>query len=142
MKTNNKFKLRAKEKAAYLELVLAFPLSSIRSEEHFTAAQRILDHLIMKRMNAGESLYFDALCDLVEKYDDEHYPMPEPSDAAMLQHFLDAKGITAAELHRGTGLPKSSISEVLSGKKPFSRQMIRKLSAFFKVDASLLAANF
>jgi len=38
-------------------------------------------------------------------------------------------------------LPKSTISEVLSGKKPFSRQMIRKLADHFQVSVGLLAAN-
>ena len=39
------------------------------------------------------------------------------------------------------GFAKSTISEVLAGKKPFSRQMIRKLSEYFKVDVSVLTAN-
>ncbi len=39
------------------------------------------------------------------------------------------------------GMPKSTVSEVLAGKKPFSRQMIRTLADFFHVDVSLLAAN-
>jgi hypothetical protein len=30
---------------------------------------------------------------------------------------------------------------VLAGKKPFSRQMIRTLARYFKVDVSVLAAN-
>ena len=46
-----------------------------------------------------------------------------------------------AELHRQTGIPKSTISEVLSGKKSFSKTLIRTLASFFKVDASVLASN-
>ena len=49
--------------------------------------------------------------------------------------------INQAQLCRDTGLPKSSVSEVLAGKKPFSRQMIRKLSDYFRVDVSVLTAN-
>jgi HTH-type transcriptional regulator / antitoxin HigA len=59
----------------------------------------------------------------------------------MLRHLLDAKGITQAQLSKETGLAKSSLSEVLAGKKPFSRQMIRKLAGFFGVEVSMLAAN-
>jgi HTH-type transcriptional regulator/antitoxin HigA len=54
---------------------------------------------------------------------------------------LEARGATQAELHRATGIPKSTISEVLAGKKPFSRQMIRKLAAYFRVDVTVLAEN-
>ena len=39
-------------------------------------------------------------------------------------------------------IPKSTISEILAGKKPFSRQTIRKLADYFRVDAGVLAANF
>jgi HTH-type transcriptional regulator / antitoxin HigA len=59
----------------------------------------------------------------------------------MLRHFIEAKGVTQADLSRATGISKSSVSEVLAGKKPFSRQMIRKLAAYFQVDASVLAGN-
>jgi HTH-type transcriptional regulator/antitoxin HigA len=54
---------------------------------------------------------------------------------------MEAKGITQAQLSRDTAILKSTISEVLSGKKPFSRQMIRKLADYFQVDVSVLAAN-
>jgi HTH-type transcriptional regulator/antitoxin HigA len=59
----------------------------------------------------------------------------------MLRHLMDAKEVTQAELHRQTGIPKSTISEVLAGKKPFSKALIRTLADFFKVDASVLASN-
>ncbi len=59
----------------------------------------------------------------------------------MLRHLLDAKGITQAQLSQAAGIAKSTISEVLAGKKPFSRQMIRKLAEYFQVDASILAGR-
>jgi HTH-type transcriptional regulator/antitoxin HigA len=50
--------------------------------------------------------------------------------------------VTQAQLSRAAAIPKSTISEVLAGKTPFSRQMIRKLANYFKVDVRILAANF
>lgn len=55
---------------------------------------------------------------------------------------MEVKGITQAQLSRETTIPKSTISEILAGKKPFSRQVIRKLADYFQLDASVLAANF
>ncbi len=46
------------------------------------------------------------------------------------------------ELSSDTMIPKSTISEILAGKKPFSRKLIRKLADYFNVDASVLATNF
>lgn len=136
------YSLTKKTKDSYMELVLSFPLASIKTEAHFTQAQKMIDRLIAKgQLDAGEELYLDALTDLVATYEDAHYPIEPASDADMLRHFLEAKGITQAQLSKETAIPKSSISEVLAGKKPLSRQMIRKLASYFKVDVSVLAQN-
>ena len=55
---------------------------------------------------------------------------------------MKAKSVPQAQLSKDTTIPKSAISEVLAGKKPFGRQMIRKLAGYFRVDVSILAANF
>jgi HTH-type transcriptional regulator / antitoxin HigA len=136
------FRLSGKNQESYLELVTAFPLASIKSERHLAHAQKAIDRLLARgRLNAGEEMYLDALSDLVASYEDEHHAIAPASDADMLRHLLDAKGISPAELSRQTGIAKSSVSEILGGKKPFSRQMIRKLANYFHVDASVLAAN-
>jgi HTH-type transcriptional regulator/antitoxin HigA len=142
MATNTSFRLKGKSRDAYLELVLDFPLASIKSERHLVEAQRVIDRLLARgRLNEGEETYLDALSDLVAAYEDEHHPIEPASDADLLRHFMDAKGLSQIQLSRETGLPRSTVSEVLAGKKPFSRQMIRKLAAYFNVDVSVLAAN-
>jgi transcriptional regulator with XRE-family HTH domain len=50
--------------------------------------------------------------------------------------------VVHAREEQATGISKSTISEVLAGKKPFSRQMIRKLAAYFEVDVKVLAGEF
>jgi HTH-type transcriptional regulator/antitoxin HigA len=137
-----KFKLNRAQKDSYFDLIEEFPLAAIRSEAHLRAAQVVMDVLLSKRkLDEGESLYLDALSDLTAAYEDEHYAIEPASDADMLRHLLGAKGVTQIELHRATKIPKSTISEVLAGKKPFSRQMIRKLAEYFEVDVAVLAGN-
>jgi HTH-type transcriptional regulator/antitoxin HigA len=140
--TKTKFGLKGKSRDRYLELVLAFPLASIKCEEHFEAAQQVMDRLLaLGELGSGEEMYLDALSDLVAAYEDQHYAIAPASDADMLRHLLEAKGIAPAQLSRDTGIAKSTISEVLAGKKPFSRQIIRKLAEYFRVDVSVLAGN-
>ena len=62
-------------------------------------------------------------------------------DAEMLRHLMESKGVTQSLLSQATGVSKSTISEVLAGKRPFSRRMIRKFAEYFKVDVRVLAAN-
>lgn len=135
-------RFRGKIRDDYMELIGEYPLASIRSEEQLDAAQEVMDGLLAQgKLSRGEEMYLDALSDLVAAYEDQHHPIEAASDAEMLRHLMDAKGKTQAELHRETGISKSSISEILSGKKSLSRQMIRKLADYFHVEVSVLAAN-
>jgi len=139
-KISNRFKGKVRD--AYLELVMAFPLASVRSEDHLEDAQKVIDQLLAKgKLNDGEEMYLDALSDLVASYEDEHYPIAPASDADMLHHLMDAKGVNQAQLSREAGIAKSTVSEVLAGKKDFTRKIIRKLADYFSVDVSVLSAN-
>lgn len=136
------FALRGRIRDRYLELVSEFPLTSIKSDEHLSAAQIVLDRLLARgQLNGGDLAYLDALSDLVAAYEDEHHAIRPPSDAEMLRHLLEAKGITQSELSRATRIAKSTVSEIVSGKRPFSRSVIRKLADYFRVDVGVLAAN-
>lgn len=126
----------------YLERIMEFPLTSIRSEQDLKAAQEVMDRLLATgKLSSGDELYLDALSDLVAAFEDEQYRFEPPSDADMLRHLMEARGISQAELHRSTKVAKSTISELLAGKKPFSRRIIRTLAEFFGVDKSVLATH-
>src|SRR5919204_3762054 len=143
MTVKTKFSLKGAGRDSYLGLVTAFPLASIKSDEQLQEAQKVMDRLLAQgELKGGEEMYLDALSDLVAAYEDEHHAIEPASDADMLRHLMEAKGITQAQLSRNTRLPKFTISEVLARKKPFSRRMIRILARYFNVDASVLAANF
>lgn len=140
--TRPKARIKRPVHKSYLNLIVDLPLTSIRSQNQLNAAQAMMDRLVRQEsLDEGEELYLDALSDLVAAYEDIHYPIAPASDGDMLRHLMDAKEVTQAELHRQTGIPKSTISEVLAGKKPFSKALIRTLADFFKVDASVLASN-
>ena len=142
MATGIRFGLMGKNRDSYLELVLAFPLCSIRCDEHLEAAQQVMDRLLARgQLDGGAETYLDALSDLVAVYEDEHHVIQPASDADMLRHLLDSKGVTQSQVSQEAGIAKSSISEVLAGRKPFSRQMIRKLADYFHVDVGVLTGN-
>lgn len=142
MTTARSRRFKGKVRDDYLELVMKFPLTSVHTEEDLQAAQEVMDELLSQgKLSAGKELYLDALSDLVAAYEDEHYRVQPASDAEMLRHLMDSRGISQADLQRSTKIPKSTISEILSGKKSFSRQLIRTLAQFFEVDKSVLAHN-
>lgn len=97
--------------------------------------------LIQGNLDDGEATYLADPSDLVAVYEDEHHVIEPASDGDMLRHLLETKGVTQAELSQEASIAKSAISEVLAGKKPFSRQSIRKWAEYFRIDVSVLACN-
>jgi HTH-type transcriptional regulator/antitoxin HigA len=132
---------RARTADAYLELVQRFPLRHLKTDRELTAAIDVLKTLLVRGdLAPGEQDYLDVLTDLVERYEEKANPMPAVSDAAMLRHLLDARGITQVELSSEVGIAMSTISEVLHGKRELNRKQIASLSQFFKVDPSVFLA--
>jgi len=135
-------RFKGKVRDDYLDLIMKFPLTSIRSHAELEAAQEVMDGLLTKgTLSRGGEMYLDALSDLVAAFEDEHYRFDSASDDEILRHLMEAKGISQVELHRCTKIAKSTISEILAAKKPFSRRIIGRLAEFFDVDKSVLASN-
>ena len=134
--------LNKRQKDTYLKLVQELPLVSIKSEKQLDAAQAMIDRLTgKKKLDGGEQAYLDALSDLVVVYEDQNHQIPVASDADLLRHLMEAKGMTQIQLHNDTGLAKSGISEILAGKKPFSKSMMGTLADYFHVPTSVFVAN-
>ena len=128
------------KRADYLELISEFPLRPIRSDAELDRAVKMIDSLVDKdKLSAGEQDYLDVLSDLVEKYEAEEHPMAPLSDAAMLRHLIEAKGVTQTEVAEKTGIDQTTLSLVLAGKRNLSRSHIARLSQYFGVEPGAFA---
>jgi HTH-type transcriptional regulator / antitoxin HigA len=130
----------SKAKDPYFELVLRFPLRPIRSDKDLDAAVKIVDSLLdRKDLVPEEEDYLEVLGDLVEQYESEAHPIAPVSDAEMLQHLIEAKGVSQTEVSKAVGIVDSTISEVLKGKRSLSRKHIGKLAQYFGVSPNVFA---
>lgn len=86
---------KGKVRDSYLALIKKFPLAPIKSDEQLRHALEVINALLAQgRLDGGEEDYLDVLSDLVESYEDEHFPIGPASDAAILQHLMEAKGVS------------------------------------------------
>jgi len=124
----------------YLALVKRFPLVSIQSDRQLAAAIEVIDSLLAREpLSAGEEQYLGALTDLVEHFEEHHVPIEPATDGGMLQHLMDSKNATQADVVKGTGIQKSTISEILNDKRTLSRANMQKVCEFFGVSTRLFA---
>ena len=129
-----------KVKDRYFDLVLRFPLRPIRSDKELDEAVRMVDSLLDRRnLISEEEDYLEVLGDLIEQYESEAHPMPPVSDAEMLRHLIEAKGVSQTQISDATGIADSTISEVLKGKRSLNRNHIGKLARYFNVSPDVFA---
>ena len=98
----------------------------IRTEEDYEAALARIAEL-MDALSPPEGqiedeadprrVELDVLSDLVEQYEDRHYPIDFPGPVAAIEFQMDQMGMTPRDLIPFIGT-RAKVSEVLSGKRP------------------------
>jgi HTH-type transcriptional regulator/antitoxin HigA len=127
---------------SYADLLQKVQPEVIRDARTHGRALRTIDALMRKgRLSAAESKLLDLLAKLVDDYEETLYPTPSGSPDAMLKHFIDARGLTQSELARAVGIPRSTISEALKGKRLLSVENAFRIGKFFGVDPTLFLSR-
>ena len=121
--------------AKYLELIRSFPLRPIRSETELDRAEMMLHQLLdAPGLSAPEQDYLEILGNLIEEYETKAHPIEPLPPHQMLAQSIESKGVTQTEVSRATGIPVSTISELIAQKREFNRAHIEKLCAYFGLD--------
>ena len=85
---------------------------------------------------AEEDAALELMVRLIQNYEEEHHPLPNPSPEEMLVYLMERRGLKQADL-----LPifksRGYISYVINGKRAISKALARQVAGFFKVSADL-----
>jgi len=126
----------------YFELVRAFPLAPIRDDDHLDAATEFLNnHVLRLEMDEGVGAYLEVLSDLIEAFEDEHYPIRDAAPGEVLRLLMESNDLTQASLGKAVGISQSTISAILTGARRPTAQHIAKLSAYFNVGPGAFMPN-
>ncbi len=137
MATSNR---RENARDGYLELVAQFPLRPIHSDEELERrSEWSIRSWTVGTLLPEEEDYLEVLGDLIERYESEAHPMAPVSDAEMLRHLIEAKGVLSDGDFPATGIADSTISEILKGKRSLNRSHIGKLARYFNVSPDVFA---
>lgn len=110
----------------------------IESEEELDRAEEIINRLLSKGENLSpeEEKLLDLISDLIEKYEDEHYPFPEVPPNEILKFLMEQKDLKQRDLLHIFG-SSGIASEVVNGKRSISKEQAKKLAEHFKVSVEL-----
>jgi HTH-type transcriptional regulator/antitoxin HigA len=123
----------------YMKLLHEFRLRPIRDYEIHRRAVEMLDRLsdCGPGRTPEEEQYMVVLGLLVEDYENTIYEHPEVSGTEMLRFLMEENGLTQARLSQETGIPETSLSEILNGKRGISPKVRTKLCERFGADPSV-----
>ncbi len=109
----------------------------IETEAEYDVALKRLAVLMDAKPGSPEEEDLKLVGLLVERYEQEHYPIGAPTPLEAIEFFMDQNNLTNADMVKYLGSP-SKVSEVLSGKRALSKTMIRKLVEGLGIPAEIL----
>ena len=112
-------------------------ISPIRTEEDHEAALSRLAEIFQAEIGTPEGDERDILADLVELYEDKHYPIGLPDPISAIKFRMEQANLTPRDLVPFFG-SRARVSEVLSGKRPITMSMARALHQHLGIPADVL----
>ena len=111
----------------------------LESKQQYNSALARINELLDKNpsLKSDEGKELKLLLLLVERYEDEHYPMGSPDPIEAIKIRMNELGLAASDLIAAIG-DKGTVSKVLSGKIALSLRMIRNLSTLLHLPAEVL----
>lgn len=118
-------------------------LKVIKNErEYEDALARVYNLMQMDLADDSPELdELEALSLFIEHYEDKHYPISLPSPIDAITFRLEQLGKEKSELAKILGT-RARQSEILSGKRKLSLEMIRKLHAMLGIPAESLITAY
>ena len=109
----------------------------IHSEEQLEAYTKALFQLTaLEAPTAAQLEAIDLLTLLIERYEEEHYKLPEAAPAEVLKFLLDQHQLKQRDIAADLG-GESVVSEVLSGRRKLNATHIERLAARFHVSPAV-----
>ena len=113
-------------------------VNPIRTEEDYDAALARMDVIFFADIDTPEGDERDILFDLIEAYEEKHYPIGPPSDPIVAIEFeMDQRGLSPSDLIPFIGSSRK-VSEVLSRKRDITMPMARALHKHLGIPAETL----
>lgn len=116
-------------------------IKPIRSNADYQAALKEIENLLEGQPGTADGDRLDVIITLVEAYEREHFPIPEPDDPVeVLEYYMESRGLNRSDLIPYLG-SKERVSEVLNRKRGLSLEMIRRLRVGLGIPADLLVGK-
>jgi HTH-type transcriptional regulator/antitoxin HigA len=112
-------------------------IKPIKTKKEYQHAMERLEVLFDSRKGTEEGDELEVLSILIEKYEDEQFPIGLPDPIEAIKFRMEQLGYNQVDLAKVVGL-KSRASEILNKKRKLSLDMIRQLHDKLHIPTDVL----
>lgn len=113
------------------------PIRPIRTEQDHKAAIARIEELISALPETPEGDELDVLATLVDAYEAKHHVIDAPDPVTAIQFRMEQQHLSRKDLEPFIG-SRARVSEVLTGKRPLTLEMVRRVKGGLGISADLL----
>ena len=115
-------------------------IKAVKTESDYNQALKRLEKIFHAPADSKEGDEAEILSILIEKYEDEHYPIEAPDPIEAIKFRMDQMGMNNKDLAEIIGY-KSRVSEIFSRKRKLTLKMIKNLHEKLKIPYESLIAD-
>ena len=122
---------------SYAQLLAKYQPKVIKTEaenDRAIALAQELEHKVNR--TPQEDAILELLVILIEKFENEQYPILQGTPHSILLHLIEANDIKQENLVGIIG-SRGVVSEIVNGKRNLSKAQAKALAEFFSVDVGL-----
>lgn len=116
-------------------------LKPIKTEADYVQALGRLEKVFDAKKETKEGDELEILGILIEKYENEHFPIELPDPIEAIKFRMEQLGYNQNDLADVIG-QKSKASEILNKKRKLSLEMIRKISTQLRIPTEVLVQAY
>ena len=113
----------------------------IKTKKQYKEYLKRFNEIFDAKEGTPESDEFDLLALVIEKYEDEHYPIEEPHPLEAIKFMMEQKGLNDEQLG-GIINSRSRVSELFKGTRKLTLGHIRAINEKLKVPAEILIKKY
>ena len=116
-------------------------IEPVKTQRDYRRALTRIESLLDAPPDSAEERELDILATLVEAYERGHLPVPDAHPLEVIRFVMDQNGMIDKDLMPFMGT-SGRVSEVMSGRRPLTIGMIRKLHRGLGIPADALIAEY
>ena len=116
-------------------------MKAIKTEQDYRQALKRLEAIFHAEEDTPEGDEAEVLSILIEKYEDEHYPIGMPDPIEAIKFRMEQMGMEQKDLKDILGYNSRS-SEILNRKRKLSLRMIRQLHNRLHISTEVLVQEY